>query len=292
MYVFREIAYYIWSKIFSRKGHRHYLLFLVLFAALIFGVRYISSHPFTQSIETTKASTIVNYGSVSDKTPSSSLANSVLTSGIKSYLQKQGIKTIAFDNDGSFVLNNDKSNLNASISSAPYVQLAGVNSIGQVGAANAWLNNSSRQYLTREQTNNAETIQPKGWNQLKIGGLYSYLYNRGHLIGYAIAGKVKGFDASEANANNIVTQTAWANQAEDADSQGQNYWEELVRKGLDQHKLIRYRVQPLYSGTELVPRLVWLQAKSSDGSVDFNVLVPNVEPGVSINYQTGVAVLK
>lgn len=235
-----------------------------------------------------KSDAKVNYGSTSDEHPNESLASSVLTANV---VKQLGTNSVRFNGNGAFILNDNKTDLNAKVSSAPYVQLAKQDSLGRAGVANALLTKASRQYQSRDQTGNSRQMQPVGWHQLSIGGNYKMLYNRGHSIGYALAGSVRGFDASEANPQNITAQTAWANQASNGNDSntGQNYYETQVRRAQDNRKTVRYRVTPVYDGDNLVPSGSNLEAKSSDGSLEFNVFVPNVEPGVVINYSTGYA---
>ena len=235
-----------------------------------------------------KSDAKVNYGSTSDEHPNESLASSVLTANV---VKQLGTNSVRFNGNGAFILNDNKTDLNAKVSSAPYVQLAKQDSLGRAGVANALLTKASRQYQSRDQTGNSRQVQPVGWHQLSIGGNYKMLYNRGHSIGYALAGSVRGFDASEANPQNITAQTAWANQASNGNDSntGQNYYETQVRRAQDNRKTVRYRVTPVYDGDNLVPSGSHLEAKSSDGSLEFNVFVPNVEPGVVINYSTGYA---
>lgn len=230
----------------------------------------------------------VNYGSTADEHPNESLASSVLTANV---VKQLGTNSVRFNGNGAFILNNNKTDLNAKVSSAPYVQLAKQDSLGRAGVANALLTKASRQYQSRDETGNSRQMQPVGWHQLSIGGNYKMLYNRGHSIGYALAGSVRGFDASEANPQNITAQTAWANQASNGNDSntGQNYYETQVRRAQDNRKTVRYRVTPVYDGDNLVPYGSHLEAKSSDGSLEFNVFVPNVEPGVVIDYSTGYA---
>lgn len=193
--------------------------------------------------------------------------------------------TVTYTN-GSYEYSADNG-LNANISSAPYVNLSKLDNYRRAGRADAFLNKSTRQYQTRDKTGNATTIKPIGWHQTKIGNKFAY--NRGHLIGYALAGNLSRakFDASESNDRNIITQTYWANQKGSSNARGQLYYETLVRKALDANKRVRYRVTPIYNGSELVARGTLLQAKSSDGSLNFNVFVPNVAPEFTIDYATG-----
>ncbi|TGE75508.1 DNA/RNA non-specific endonuclease [Weissella confusa] len=235
-----------------------------------------------------KSDAKVNYGSTSDEHPNESLASSVLTANV---VKQLGTNSVRFNGNGAFILNDNKTDLNAKVSSAPYVQLAKQDSLGRAGVANALLTKASRQYQSRDETGNSRQMQPVGWHQLSIGGNYKMLYDRGHSIGYALAGSVRGFDASEANPQNITAQTAWANQASNGNDSntGQNYYETQVRRAQDNRKTVRYRITPVYDGDNLVPSGSHLEAKSSDGSLEFNVFVPNVEPGVVINYSTGYA---
>jgi len=239
------------------------------------------------------ASSKVDYGKESDQTPSKTLAESVLVDNVKQQLGNN----VKWNGSGAFVVNDNKSTLNADVSSAPYVHNTPLASNKQLGVPDALLNKTTRQYKNRNETSsngksNSETIKPAGWHQIMLKtSPYKTLYNRGHLIGYAIAAGLSNFDASEANPDNIAAQTGWANQASNGEDNntGQNYYETLVRKALDKGKTVRYQVKPIYVGSDLVPMGNEIQAKTKDGSLDFNVFVPNVEPGVKINYSTGYA---
>lgn len=234
-------------------------------------------------------------GSEQLRQPADKFIMPTITPNVKKQLTAGGAK-LSYNSRGAINIMGGPQ-LNTKVSSAPYVQLPHRNpqhGDRLEGSARAWLNHSSRQYQNRQTTGNGRgSFKPVGFIQRMnlnpgMSGL-THLYDRGHLIAYAIAGNVRGFDASESNPNNIVTQTAWANEARGVGpaGTGQNYYEGIVRQKLDQNDQIMYQVTPIYdSPKDIIPRGIHLQAANKYEQL-FNVYVPNAQNGVEIDYHTG-----
>ena len=122
-------------------------------------------------------------------------------------------------------------------------------------------------------------VKPSGWQIAEYGWVDGrYLYNRCHLIAYALSGE-------NDNSLNLITGTRSMNVA------GMLPYEERVASYIDatgNHVL--YRVTPVFEGDNLVASGVLMEAESvEDGGagVQFCVWCYNVEPGVAIDYATG-----
>lgn len=159
-------------------------------------------------------------------------------------------------------------------STEPWQTFSDLDSLNRVGVADALLHKSMMPSEPRE---DISMIYPTGWNQKKLDD-GNWLYNRSHLLGFQLTGE-------NANWKNLFTGTQELNQIHMV-----KYENEIAQYLKSTNNHVRYRVTPIFMDTELVPRAIQLEAKSiEDNQINFNVLIPNVQTGITIDYSTGKA---
>lgn len=158
-------------------------------------------------------------------------------------------------------------------------KFSNLDSLGRCGTAVAMIDKSM---MPTEKRGDIGDVKPTGWVQNKYPGVIDsqppYLYNRCHLIAFALTGE-------NANEKNLITGTRYMN------ATVMLPWEEKVMKYLDySSNHVLYRVTPYFVGNELLARGVEMEAYSVEDNgegVCFHVFVYNVQPGIKINYSTG-----
>ena len=208
----------------------------------------------------------------------------VIVIGVIGGLTQQGnptarkITTIATSLVGSNSSRHDQST--SQPASAPKQSVATygeLDSLNRVTTANALLSKSTMPTAKREPL----YVNPTGWKnkEYTVNGKSGYLYNRSHLIGYQLTGQNN-------NLKNLMTGTRSLNDP------GMTAYENPVASYLKSHPndYVRYQVQPVFRGNELVARGVHMQAQSVKNSgVSYNVYIFNIQAGVRINYSTGAS---
>lgn len=190
-----------------------------------------------------------------------------------------------FDGETTFVaINNNVPTFSdedkAKAMSGSFEYYSELDSLGRVGIARA---NLGRETMPQkgEKRGAIGRVKPSGWQSLKFDIVDGkYLYNRSHLIGWQLSGE-------NDNEKNLATGTRFFN------VDGMLPFENLVAdyiKNTGNHVL--YRVTPIFYEDELVMRGLQMEAYSveDDGAgVLYNVFVYNAQPGIYIDYLTGIA---
>ena len=126
-------------------------------------------------------------------------------------------------------------------------------------------------------------VKPTGWVQAKYDIVPGKsLYNRCHLIGWQLT-------AENANKRNLITGTRYLNI--DGMLDHENMVAEYVKK---YDGYVAYQVTPIYDGDNLVATGVQMEGYSIEDNgkeICFNIFCYNVQPGVDIDYKTGVSKL-
>ena len=133
-------------------------------------------------------------------------------------------------------------------------------------------------------------IDPIGWPDkngetsvtFSDGTTYNgWFWNRSHLLGHALGG------ADEEK--NLITGTRAQNVGKNNMNGGMQFAEETARDYFANHKdgTLYYFVTPVYLDGENIPRSVFVDMRSDDGSIDMHIEVFNAMPGYDIDYING-----
>ncbi len=162
-----------------------------------------------------------------------------------------------------------------------FLSFSELDSLGRTGIAYAKLDIELMPLEDRESIGH---VEPSGWVSIKydiVSG--KYLYNRCHLIGFQLSGE-------NANPENLITCTRSTN------VEAMLPFENTVADYIEEtSNSVMMRVTPIYEGDNLVASGIQMEAYSVEDKgegVSFNIYIPNVEPGIEIDYSTGDSKLK
>lgn len=229
-----------------------------------------------QNTEKVKETEIVNPSERKEMSQADN-SNSVTSVDLNQIPDFDGVTTfVAINNHIPTFTDEDK----AKARSGSFEYYSELDTLGRVGIATANLGKETMPQKG-EKRGPIGHVKPSGWQSLKFDNVDGkYLYNRSHLIGWQLS-------AENDNEKNLATGTRFFN------VDGMLPFENLVAdyiKNTGNHVL--YRVTPIFEGDELVMRGLQMEAYSveDDGAgVSYNVFVYNAQPGIYIDYLTGMA---
>lgn len=266
-----------------RKGS--VFTYLVVFIAIIVGVISTTGDNGNQSSNTAttsssqpawreKAQSVIQSVTGSSDTKSS---NST-TTGKTTASNTSQLAKLTYKNQQIVKVNGDQptfTKAQLSTSKGAWQEYHNLDSLNRVTGADALLAKSLMPSAEREPL----YVSPTGWHNKRITyqGKTDWLYNRSHLIGYQLTGQNN-------NPKNLMTGTRSLN------APGMENYESDVASYLKSHPsdYVRYQVTPVFRNTELLARGVHMQAESiGSQQIRFNIYIFNVQPGATIDYQTG-----
>ena len=201
-----------------------------------------------------------------------------------------GMEIPAYDGEITEVVNENEPSFTDEEEQAaaqePYEDYSELDAIGRAGVCEASLNVSLMPDYDR---GSISGITPSGWVQAKYdivsGG---WLYNRCHLIGFQLTGVDNENAKKDFASRDLITGTRMLNVG--SGSGGMVEFENSVAQHLKanpDHNVL-YRVTPIYGGDNLVAYGVLMEGQCTcDDDIHFNIFCYNVQPGISIDYETG-----
>lgn len=259
----------------QRKNNTFYTIVVVIIA-LLWGVYSKNGNSFnfaksnTNSAVNTAQKANTSYGGLSHS-DYEKLAKLDFKSGDKAYIY----------------VNHDKSTLIPSAWKVNKVIYSNLDSLNRTSHSNTGF--LERRNVANDSLRVRQVVQPTGWHYNRRNG--TQIYNRGHLIAYSVSAGIdqdgqynpQNQSGDQNNPKNLFTQSAYSNQ------KIQTIFESKVRRALRENKRVIYQATPIFRGNELMARGINLQAISTDGQLNFNVYLFNVQPDYVFNYNNGRA---
>ena len=173
------------------------------------------------------------------------------------------------------------------------VRYGGLDELGRTQGVIASVTHEMYEAARGHEARFTKADNPSGWGhneEVEIAvpdgdsGTRSYhgaFWNRSHLLADSLGGA--------AARENVITGTRTQNVGANDGKGGMAYEETRVRAWLAEHidGTVAYAATPVYVGDELVPRSVFVDVRTSDGTIDERVEVYNAALGYEINYHTG-----
>lgn len=201
-------------------------------------------------------------------------------SSINNTVSYDALYDLEFNGEPYVVINNNEPYFYSSeITEKSYESYSELDSFGRCGVAMACV---GIDIMPTEKRGSIGSIKPSGWQSMKYDFVDGkYLYNRCHLIGFQLTGE-------NANEKNLITGTRYLN------VDGMLPFENMIAdyvKETENHVL--YRVTPVFKGNNLLASGVLMEAYSVEDEgegICFNVYAFNNQPGVKIDYATGLSI--
>lgn len=186
-----------------------------------------------------------------------------------------------FDGEPSVEINGNEPEFDESeITTDAFEEYSELDDLDRCGTAFGCI---GEELMPTEERQQIGQIRPSGWHTVKYDCVdQTFLYNRCHLIAFMLAGE-------NANEKNLITGTRYMN------VEGMLPYENMVADYIHETgNHVMYRVTPIFTGDNLVADGVEMEALSveDDGEgICFHVFAYNTQPGIDIDYKTGLSQL-
>lgn len=179
-----------------------------------------------------------------------------------------------------YIVNNNVPYFNENIRNYDGDDFIYLSELDELGRCGTCMGQFSQAGMPQEERGPIGHIKPSGWHTVKYDKNIiqdMYLYNRCHLLMYAISGL-------NDDKRNLITGTRQFN-LDMLEVEDQVY--DLLKA--DETMKVMYRVTPVFDGSNLVADGVLMECLSLDAaqSLSFCVFIYNVQDGITIDYSNG-----